>query len=106
MKLLLDEDLPHNPRHELVGHAEFAVACMAWQGIENGELLHRAAENGFDAVLTMDAGIAYEQNLASLATTVVMLEAASNTLDDLRPLIPKRLAALPGIQPRTLIRVE
>jgi hypothetical protein len=44
VKVLLDENLPHQMRLELPGHAVFTAAFMKWSGIENGELLRRAAE--------------------------------------------------------------
>lgn len=39
MKLLLDENLPHQLRHEIAGHECSTVAFMGWSGVENGELL-------------------------------------------------------------------
>ena len=42
MKLLLDENLPHELRHELHGHEVATVAYMGWRGIRNGELLRHA----------------------------------------------------------------
>lgn len=47
MKLLLDENLPHQIRLELPGHDVFTAAYMKWGGIENGELLRLAAAAGF-----------------------------------------------------------
>ncbi len=32
MKLLLDENLPHQLRHEVPGHEVFTVAYMGWSG--------------------------------------------------------------------------
>jgi hypothetical protein len=80
MKLLLDENLPHQLRHELPGHGCSTVAYMGWAGVENGDLLTRAAQAGFDALLTMDAGIPYEQNLVNLPLAVVAIRAASNDI--------------------------
>ena len=62
MKLLLDENLPHQVRLELPGHDVFTVAYMGWGGVENGELLRQAAAAGFDALLTNDRGLEYQQN--------------------------------------------
>jgi len=42
MKLLLDENLPHQLRNEIPGHDCVTVAYMGWGGLENGELLTRA----------------------------------------------------------------
>ena len=37
MKLLLDENLPHQIRLELPGHDVFTAAYMNWGGVENGD---------------------------------------------------------------------
>lgn len=73
MKLLLDENLPHQLRHELPGHDSFTVAYMGWVGVENGELLKRAAAQGFDALVTKDANVRYEQNLVNLPIAVIIV---------------------------------
>jgi predicted nuclease of predicted toxin-antitoxin system len=52
MKLLLDENLPHQLRRELPGHDCYTVAYMGWAGVENGDLLALAASAGFDALVT------------------------------------------------------
>jgi hypothetical protein len=101
MKLLPDENLPHLLRVEIVGHECSTVAYMGWSGIENGALLSQAAAAGFDAILTKDANIDYENNLVNLPIAVVVLHAASNDIDDIRPLLPalhRELATLPPNQ--------
>ena len=54
MKILLDENLPHELRLYLPGHDVFTVAYMRRAGVRNGDLLARAAESGFQALITMD----------------------------------------------------
>jgi predicted nuclease of predicted toxin-antitoxin system len=105
MKLLLDENLPHQLRREIPGHDCFTVAYMGWAGIENGELLALAASDGFDALLTKDANLQYEQNLLNLPIAVVVLRCASNDIDDIRPLIPALLNALPRLAPKRVTHV-
>lgn len=105
MKILLDENLPHGLRPLLTEHDVETVAYRGWSGIENGELLKRAADAGFDVLLSKDAGIAYEQNLKDLPLSVILIGARSNTLDDIRPLIPDILAALKTCAPRSLRHV-
>lgn len=105
MKLLLDENLPHQLRHELPGHDCFTVAFMGWGGIENGQLLAHAATAAFDALVTKDSNLQYEQNLVNLPIAVVVLRAASNDIDDIRPLLPALLEALSRLQPRRVTRV-
>jgi predicted nuclease of predicted toxin-antitoxin system len=106
MKLLLDENLPHQLRHELPGHDCYTVAFMSWGGVENGELLRSAALVGFDALLTKDAGVQYEQNLTNLPLAVVILHASSNDIDDIRPVLPALLQALAMLRPNEITHVR
>jgi predicted nuclease of predicted toxin-antitoxin system len=105
MKLLLDENLPHRLRPLLVGHEVFTVAYMKWNGIENGELLALAGNHGFDAIVTKDNGMPYEQNTATLPCGLIILAAPSNALDDIKPLVPKILARLQSLTPKTVVRI-
>jgi predicted nuclease of predicted toxin-antitoxin system len=75
MKLLLDENLPHQLRQEISGHICTTVAYMGWAGIENGDLLSRAQSAGFDALVTKDANLEYESNLVNLPIAVIVLHA-------------------------------
>jgi predicted nuclease of predicted toxin-antitoxin system len=105
MKLLLDENLPHRLRPLLTGHEVFTVAYMNWKGIENGQLLALAAENGFEALITKDSGIRYEQNLGKLPCAVIILQAKSNSIRRIQPLVPALLASLSNLTPRSVIRI-
>jgi predicted nuclease of predicted toxin-antitoxin system len=105
MKLLLDENLPHRLRSLLTGHEVYTVAYMKWNGIENGELLELAAKSGFDAMLTKDNGMPYEQNVGSLPCALVVLKAPSNALRDLQPLVPDILTQLPLLASRSISRI-
>ena len=100
MKLLLEENLPHQLRHEIAGHDCTTVAFMGWSGIENGELLARAAAAGFDALLTKDTGLQFEQNLVNLSLAVVVIRAASNDIDDIRPFLPALAQKLANLPPK------
>lgn len=102
MKLLLDENLPHQLRHEIPGHDCFTVTYMGWSGIENGALLALAASQGFDGFLTKDANLPYEQNLLNLPIAVLVLIAPSNDIDDIRPILPALIQALSHLSPRQI----
>jgi hypothetical protein len=105
MKLLLDENLPHQLRLEIVGHECSTLAYMGWNGVENGELLRHAVSASFDAVLTKDANMEYENNLVNLPIAVVVLHAASNDIDDIRPLLPALYRALTNLPPKQVTHV-
>lgn len=105
MKLLLDENLPHQLRHEIPGHECFTVAYMGWAGIQNGELLARAKAANFHAFLTKDANLIYEQNLTNLPVAVIMLKAPSNDIVDIRPLLPPLIEALNNLPLGKMIHI-
>ena len=102
MRLLLDENLDWRLRRELVAHHVDSVPRIGWAGIENGELLKKAVEAGFNALITMDSNMVHHQNLAKYPIAVVALRAASNRLADTRPLMPPLLALLPHIKSGTV----
>ena len=106
MKLLLDENLPHQMRLELPGHEVVTTAYMKWVGVENGELLRLAAAAGFDALLTNDRGLEYEQNLNALPIAVVVVIAKSNTIEAIRPLYGQLLMTLQGLSPRAFAKLS
>ena len=104
MRILLDESLPIELASELSGHDVISVQKMAWSGLKNGELLARASSQ-FDVILTADQNLPYQQNLDKLPIAVVVIAARNNRIEALRVLVPRLLAALSSIQPRTLIHV-
>jgi hypothetical protein len=93
VRVLLDECVPRNLRRELPVHEVRTVAEMGWAGMQNGQLLRQAALE-FDAFLTVDQGIHFQQHLTGVDLAVVLMAAPSNTVDDLRPLMPLVLAAI------------
>ena len=95
MRVLLDECLPRRLKRDLVGHDARTVPEMGWASRRNGELL-RLAEPEFDAFLTVDRKLQYQQKLSAFKIAVIVLVARSNNLLDLRPLIPKILQTLPS----------
>jgi hypothetical protein len=58
-----------------------------------------------DAFLTVDKNLPYQQDMANLPVAVIVLEAYSNELSALLPLIHNLEQALGSLQPCTFIRV-
>jgi hypothetical protein len=105
VKLLLDENLPQQMRLELSGHEVFTAGYMKWSGIENGELLRLAADAGFDALITNDRGLEYEQNLNALPLSVIVLLARSNTIEAIRSVYPDLMEALSQLRPCRFVKL-
>ena len=62
------------------------VPQAGWAGIQNGELL-RLAQAQFDAFVTVDRNLSFQQHLPQFTITVIVLQAPTNRLKDLRPLV-------------------
>jgi predicted nuclease of predicted toxin-antitoxin system len=102
MRLLLDENLDWRLRRDLSGHQTESVSSLGWTGIKNGELLAKAADAGFNVLVTMDTNMVHQQNIGRYAIAVLALRARSNRLADSRPLMPALLASLPQLKPGTV----
>ncbi|XWK88851.1 MAG: hypothetical protein U7127_01955 [Phormidium sp.] len=79
---------------EFVGYEVKTVPQMGWAGTKNGQLLTLASAE-FDVFITVDRNLSFQQNLPEFDIAVIVLQASSNRLADLKPLIPKVLANLP-----------
>ena len=62
-------------------------------GYKNGQLL-ALAEAEFDVFITVDRNLSFQQNLPQFNIAVIVLQAPSNRLADLKPLASKVLAIL------------
>jgi predicted nuclease of predicted toxin-antitoxin system len=104
MRILLDEDLPRRLGRLLTGHEVSTVQRCGWAGVKNGKLLALAASQ-FDVFLTMDSNLEYQQNLTMLPIAVLVIQALSNRIEALEPVVPNILAELDHLPPRSLRRV-
>ncbi len=106
MKVLLDENLPHELRQLFLPYQAFTIAYMKWGGLKNGTLRQHAANENLDAFISMDKGVQYQQNLAALPCAVIILRARSNDLDEIRPLIGALLVDLENAPLKRLTIVQ
>ena len=95
--MLLDECVPRRLAQAFGSeHSVATVSGLGWAGTKNGELLRLAAEQGFEAFVTVDVGLHVSHDTP---LSVVVLRAGSNSLGALMPLMPRvleHLAALPS----------
>src|SRR6516162_5313858 len=63
MRILLDECVNHRLRNYLPGHDCQGARYAGFSGMKNGELLDAAQAANFEVLLTVDRGIAYQQDL-------------------------------------------
>lgn len=88
MKLLLDECIDCRLAKEFQGHDVVTVPQAGWAGIQNGELL-KLAQAQFDVFVTVDRNLSFQQHLPQFSIAVMVLQAPTNRLKDLRPLVPQ-----------------
>ena len=107
MKILIDECAPKALKASLAAHGHncSTVQEAGWAGKSNGELL-ALAEPLFEAFVTLDTNLRYQQNLARHQIAIVVLVTPSNRLIDLKRLFPACAEALKTIQPGDIICVE
>ena len=98
MRVLLDENLPHDLIAALVGHSVSTVQGLGWAGTKNGDLLNRAG-GVTDSFVTMDGKLEHQHDISVLPFGVVVVDAPSNRMSDLMPLVPEMLAALDTVRP-------
>lgn len=70
---------------------------MGWQDLLNGLLLKEASPL-FDAVLTVDTRMKFQQNLSTLPIAVVILDSPRNTPEVLAPFASFVEALLPTLR--------
>ncbi len=104
MRLLLDESVPGRLRRALPAHAVRTVVEMGWSGVKNGKLLALAASD-FDAFITVDKNLPFQQNLITLPIAVIVLDTVSIELPALLPLMPNLERALATLLPMRYVRV-
>lgn len=106
MKLRLDESVPRQLARCFPETFEGrSVQQMGWAGRKNGDVLKRAATHGFDAFITADQGVEYQQNPNTLPTTVLVLIASRTRVQELLPLVPRVIDIVTGNLQRRISRV-
>lgn len=105
MRALLDENMPKALVGLLAPEIEArTVQQEGWSGRKNGKLL-TVASASFDALITTDRGIPHQQNLSRYEIGIILMEARSNRIEDLSPLVPEVKARLGSVAPGVVLRV-
>ena len=105
MRLLLDECVPRPLKRELAGYEVSTVVDEGWSSKRNSELLSLMLGRGFQAFLTVDQNLQFQQNIAASGIAVLVVLARTNRLKELRPLVPAILDALRTASAGRVVRV-
>jgi hypothetical protein len=103
MKILFDQGTPAPLRKTLATHIVSTAFEKGWAELENGDLL-AAAEEAFDAFITTDKHLRYQQNLSGRKLAILVLPTTS------WPEIQKHLgpisAAVNALRPGNFIELK
>ena len=106
MKVLFDHNVDRRLRNLLAGHDVRTAREMGWEQLENGVLLRAAADDGFEALLSIDKKLEHEQNLRTLPLPVIVIDSRSNALPALAPFAPFLLDLLRSPLDRQLYIIQ
>jgi hypothetical protein len=104
LKVLLDENMPHDLRRHLADHDVTTAVYAGFGGLKNGLLLTAAEAAGFDVLVTGDLSLQYQQNLSGRMLAIVSLSAISWLI--IKPYVAKIAAAVDATTPGSFTRVE
>ena len=77
MRVLFDQGTPVPLREYLPNHEVRTVYELGWSRLQNGELLTKAEAAGFDALLTTDRHLRYQQDLSNRSIAILVLTTTS-----------------------------
>lgn len=106
MKLLLDECVPKRLRNDFLDHEIRTLDEVGLKGLKNGELLNAAVSQGFEALITVDRRMPFQQNLVHLNLALVILVATPCRYEQLKLLVPGALRGLDNIKPGEIVIIK
>lgn len=96
MKILFDECMPQPLRRRLAELEISTAQEMGWGRVKNGDLL-KLAEGAFDAFLTSDQQLKYQQNLKGRKLAILVL--STNRWPQVKARTQEIIAAVLALKP-------
>ena len=92
MKILFDHGTPSPLRKHLAEHSVDRSAEKGRELLENGELIQKTEDGGYDIIVTTDQSMRYQQNLAGRRLAIVELMSTAwprvqNCIEEIRTAI-------------------
>jgi len=86
-------------------HFVRTMADEGWKGLRNGALLQRMREAGFEALVTVDRRMEYQQNIPRSGIGLVVLHSRRARIQELAPLAPAIAEALDTLSRGTIVHL-
>ena len=103
MKVLFDGCVPRPLLRFLPTHAVQTAPELGWEELRNGDL-PREAERQFDAFVTADKNLRYQQNVAGRRMAILVLP--TNRWPVLRTMTERIAAAVNRLKPGDFVEIE
>ena len=104
MRVVFDNGTPNPIARSLTGHEVAFARQIGWHDLENGELLRKAEDAGFEPLLTSDKNICHQQNLTGRKIAIVVL--LNQQWPDVRLHLARIAAAVNAAVPGSYTEVE
>jgi hypothetical protein len=104
MNIRFDNGVPKPIGRSLIGHEVTYARQIGWHELENGELIRRAEDAGYDVLLSTDKNIRYQQNLAGRKIALVIL--GNRQWPDVRLCLDRIALAVNACVPGSYAEVE
>jgi hypothetical protein len=103
MKIRFDQGTPAPLREALTDHSVTTVYEQGWDQLANGDLL-KIAEAAFDAFVTTDQNLRYQQNLTGRKLAILVLPTTS--WPKLRAHTAKVATAITALRPGDYVELQ
>jgi hypothetical protein len=103
VKILFDQGTPAPLRRTLASHFIATAFEMGWAELENGDLL-AAAEQPFNAIITTDKNLRYQQNLSRRKLAILVLPTTS--WPEIQKHLARVSAAVDNLKPGDYIELK
>lgn len=97
MRVLLDNCVMRRFANLISDHEVLHAKTIGWAELQNGNLIDAAEHAGFDAIITVDKNLQYQQNLKDRKISIIVLSPLFIFYDHLVPLVPKIEIALKNL---------
>ena len=104
MKILFDHGTPKPIAGSLAGHEVTFARQIGWHALENGELIQRAEDGGYDVLLSTDKNIQYQQNL--IGRKIALVVRGNSQWPVVQLYLERIVTAVNANKPRSYTEVE
>ena len=106
MRVLLDNCVDQKFAGLLEGHDVVHARRMGWGALANRTLIAEAEANGFQAIITVDKNLRYQQNIRTRKIGIIILDCYRIAYWNLAPLADQVILALRDLAEGSYITIK